>query len=289
MLSYSYLDFYSNMQFMPELPEVETVKRGLLKNIVNKTVKTIQINTNKLRYPIVEKELLKLRNKQIKDIIRRGKHLIFFFDDNLQLIVHLGMSGTIKIKNTSSYIKVKHDHIILELNNDLSLIYNDPRKFGYWLINQTENPLEHKILISHGVEPLTDDFNSNYLISKLKMTSRKIKQTIMDNSIVVGVGNIYASEALFDSNILPMRTSNNITEKEAVKLIKSIKNILQKAISEGGTTLKDYKNIEGKPGYFTQQLNVYGRANQECNNCKSEIQNLVIGQRNTLFCKKCQK
>ncbi|KEI35534.1 formamidopyrimidine-DNA glycosylase [Francisella sp. W12-1067] len=274
---------------MPELPEVETVKKGLLDSVINHAIKNIQINTEKLRYPLDKVALGKLKNKQIKDVQRRGKHLIVFLEKNLQLIIHLGMSGVIKIKNSSTYTVIKHDHIILDLNNQLSLIYNDPRKFGYWLINETLFPLEHQVLASHGVEPLTADFNCDYLLSKLAKTSRKIKQTIMDNGIVVGVGNIYASEALFDSRILPTRKSNTITKKEANRLVISIKKILEKAIKEGGTTLKDYKNTEGKPGYFTQQLNVYGRVKQPCYTCKTEIQSLVIGQRNTFFCKKCQK
>jgi formamidopyrimidine-DNA glycosylase len=274
---------------MPELPEVETVKKGLIKNVIGKILQDVEINTDKLRYPLDKVSFESLKNKTIRDIHRRGKHLIIFLEDNLQLIVHLGMSGVVKINPTDSYEKIKHDHIVITLNDNLSIIYNDPRKFGYWLINTNSSPLEHKVLITHGVEPLTDDFNAEHLLAKLSKTTRKIKQTIMDNSIVVGVGNIYASEALFDSNILPTRPSNTITKKEVSKLVISIKEILIKAIAEGGTTLKDYKNTEGKPGYFTQQLNVYGRAKQNCYVCKSEIDSLVIAQRNTFFCKKCQR
>ncbi|WP_144242742.1 bifunctional DNA-formamidopyrimidine glycosylase/DNA-(apurinic or apyrimidinic site) lyase [Candidatus Francisella endociliophora] len=274
---------------MPELPEVETVKRGLTKNIIGKKILNIEINTDKLRYPLIKSELLTLQNREIKNIHRRGKHLILFLAENLQIIIHLGMSGVIKTTETTIYNKVKHDHIILQLSDNLTLSYNDPRKFGYWLINNNLDPLKHKVLATHGVEPLTDDFNTEYLLTKLQKTSRKIKQTIMDNSIVVGVGNIYASEALFDSNILPTRASNTITKKEIKKLIDSIKKILAKAIAKGGTTLKDYKNTEGKPGYFTQQLNVYGRANQECYICNTKIESLIIAQRNTFYCKKCQK
>lgn len=289
MLSYTHINFYNNIKFMPELPEVETVKRGLIKNIINKKIINIEINTDKLRYPIEKDLLSNIKNKEIKDIQRRGKHLIVTLAQDLQLIIHLGMSGVIKVKQTDQYDKIKHDHIILKLSDNISIIYNDPRKFGYWLINTNNSPLKHKVLASYGVEPLTDNFNAKYLLTKLSKTSRKIKQTIMDNSIVVGVGNIYASEALFDSNILPTRVSNTITKKEAEKLVISIRKILEKAIAEGGTTLKDYKNTEGKPGYFTQQLNVYGRVNQECYTCNTKIQSLVIGQRNTFYCKKCQK
>ncbi len=289
MLPYSHSNVYSYIEFMPELPEVETVKKGLIKNVIGKILQDVEINTDKLRYPLDKVSFESLKNKTIRDIHRRGKHLIIFLEDNLQLIVHLGMSGVVKINPTDSYEKIKHDHIAIALNDNLSIIYNDPRKFGYWLINTNSSPLKHKVLITHGVEPLTDDFNAEYLLAKLSKTIRKIKQTIMDNSIVVGVGNIYASEALFDSNILPTRPSNTITKKEVSKLVISIKEILIKAIAEGGTTLKDYKNTEGKPGYFTQQLNVYGRAKQNCYVCKSEIDSLVIAQRNTFFCKKCQR
>ena len=274
---------------MPELPEVETVKRGLIKTIIDKTILDIEINTDKLRYAIDKNQLVKIKNKVVKQIQRRGKHLIVIIEDNLQLIIHLGMSGVIKVIDSVNYNKIKHDHIVVKLSDNLNLVYNDPRKFGYWFVNTNHTPLKHRVLVSHGVEPLTADFNSDYLVSKLKHTSRKIKQTIMDNNIVVGVGNIYASEALFDSNILPTRASNTITKKETDKLVSSIKKILEKAIIQGGTTLKDYKNTEGKPGYFTQQLNVYGRANQQCYVCNTKIESLVIAQRNTFFCKKCQK
>ncbi len=289
MLSYTHINFYNNITFMPELPEVETVKRGLTKNIIGKKILDVETHTEKLRYPVKNAQLSNIKNNEIRNVQRRGKHLIITLKDDLQLIIHLGMSGVIKIKETNQYDRIKHDHIILRLSDNISLIYNDPRKFGYWLINTNNSPLQHKVLASHGIEPLTDNFNSKYLLTKLSKTSRKIKQTIMDNSIVVGVGNIYASEALFDSNILPTRASNTITKKEAEKLVISIKKILEKAIAEGGTTLKDYKNTEGKPGYFTQQLNVYGRVNQECYTCNTKIESLVIGQRNTFYCKKCQK
>lgn len=289
MLSYPKANFYRYNEFMPELPEVETVKRGLTKNIIGKQIQHVEINTDKLRYPLDKTDFSAIKDRKIKNIQRRGKHLIIYLAEDLQIIVHLGMSGVIKVKESNEYEKVKHDHIILKLLDNLTLAYNDPRKFGYWLINTNTKPLEHKVLATHGVEPLTDDFNSDYLLARLNKTSRKIKQTIMDNSIVVGVGNIYASEALFDSGILPTRPSNTVTKKEIQKLVTSIKKILEKAISEGGTTLKDYKNTEGKPGYFTQQLNVYGRANQECYTCSTKIESLVIGQRNTFYCKKCQK
>lgn len=288
MLSYTHHNVYNYIKFMPELPEVETVKKGLSENVINKIIQNIEINTDKLRYPI-DNELFKtIKGNSIKTIHRRGKHLIIFIKENLQLIIHLGMSGVIKINSTDSYEKVKHDHIIISLSDNLSIIYNDPRKFGYWLINNNYDPLKHKVLITHGAEPLTDDFNTAYLLPKLSKTTRKIKQVIMDNSIVVGVGNIYASEALFDSAILPIRPANTITKKEATKLIISIKEILTKAILEGGTTLKDYKNTAGKSGYFAQQLSVYGRDKQECYSCNTKIESLVIAQRNTFFCKKCQ-
>lgn len=273
---------------MPELPEVETVKNGLIRNIINKRIFSIKINVDKLRYPIDKNGLLGILNLKVKEIQRRGKHLIFFLKDDLQLIVHLGMSGVIKVENKKTYNFKKHDHILIEFEEDI-LIYNDPRKFGYWLINNNNIPFNHKVLINHGVEPLTEDFDVKYLEAKLKHSSKKIKQAIMDNSIVVGVGNIYASEALFKSNILPTRISKTLSEKEIVKLVDAIKEILKIAIEQGGTTLKDYKNTEGKPGYFSQKLNVYGRTKQNCYICNNEIKSEVIGQRNTYFCTKCQK
>ncbi|APC97886.1 bifunctional DNA-formamidopyrimidine glycosylase/DNA-(apurinic or apyrimidinic site) lyase [Francisella frigiditurris] len=273
---------------MPELPEVETVKNGLIRHIINKKIFSIKINADKLRYPINKDKFSEIVNLKVREIQRRGKHLIIFLNDDLQLIVHLGMSGVIKVENKKTYSSKKHDHILIEFEKDI-LIYNDPRRFGYWLVNNNNIPFEHKVLINHGVEPLTEDFDVKYLETKLKHSSKKIKQAIMDNSTVVGVGNIYASEALFKSNILPTRISKTLSKKEITKLVHAIKEILKIAIEQGGTTLKDYKNTEGKPGYFSQKLNVYGRAKQPCYICKSEIKSEVIGQRNTYFCTKCQK
>lgn len=274
---------------MPELPEVETVKNGLIKNIIGKKIKDIKINIPKLRYDIDKNKNLELKDKTIKSIERRGKHLIIFLDENLQLIIHLGMSGVLSIVSKIDYKYRKHDHIELILNDDTMLVYNDTRRFGYWLINENNNPESHKVLSKHGVEPLTDDFKGKYLFEKAQKTSKNIKQLIMDNSIVVGVGNIYASEALFASSIIPTKKSNTLSLKQANKLSIEIKRILKEAIAQGGTTLKDYKNTSGKPGYFSQKLNVYGRKGELCYNCGSVIESLVIAQRNTFFCKKCQK
>jgi len=220
---------------MPELPEVETVKNGLLKNVLNKKILNVSVNAPKLRYPIDADIFKTLKNEKIKDVQRRGKHLIIFIKNDLQIIVHLGMSGVIKLDSEKNYLSKKHDHIVIKLEDDLILSYNDPRRFGYWLFNENNNPLTHHTIAKHGVEPLTDDFNHGYLYEKLVKTSRKIKQVIMDNSIVVGAGNIYASEALFDSNILPTRPANTLKKNEVKKLVASIKKILIDSIAQGGT------------------------------------------------------
>ena len=272
---------------MPELPEVETVKRGLSESILNKEIKSIHLNIEKLRYVLDKNLFLKLKGLVIKNIYRRGKHLILTIENNLQIIIHLGMSGTLKVIDKDLYINKKHDHIIINFD-DILLVYNDPRRFGYWLININENPLNHKCLKNHGLEPLTANFNADYLFSKLQKTSRKIKQTIMDNSIVVGVGNIYACESLFLSKISPFKKSNTLTKLQCKNLVNNIKNILIKAIEQGGTTLKDYKNTQDKPGYFTQSLNIYGRKNDNCYICNNIIESELIAQRNTFFCPNCQ-
>jgi len=271
---------------MPELPEVETVRRGIEDTLINQKIDSFKVSVNKLRYPISQEILAPIKNAEIKRVARRGKHLLFILNNDYSIIIHLGMSGTLQLFEKCKYEFKKHDHIVFDINKH-KLVYNDPRKFGYCLVTKG-NPLKHKVLASHGPEPFSNEFNVEYLEKKLKKLTKPIKQSIMDNKIVVGVGNIYASEALFLSKIHPLRATNSINKFELKVLIKSIQDILNKSIQAGGTTLKDYKNADGKPGYFTQELSVYGKRGEECHLCGHTISSKVIGQRNTYFCDKCQ-
>jgi len=277
---------------MPELPEVETVLNGLKNNISNNSkVKEIIIRFPKLRWDIPEKELQRnIINQEILDITRRGKYLLFKFKTGTMLI-HLGMSGVLKLlqlENGKITEPAKHDHVDIILDNGAFLRLNDPRRFGCVLWT-SENVSNHKLLNSLGPEPLTSDFNFEYLKNKLKHKNIGIKKFIMDSKNVVGAGNIYAQESLFLSKIHPEKLAKDLTDIEIKALVKNIKRILEKAIKAGGTTLKDYKNSEGKPGYFQQELLVYGRANQNCYNCEGIIKEIKISGRTTSYCDICQK
>lgn len=270
---------------MPELPEVETVLRGLKPQLKDLKINNVIIRQKKLRWVIPEDLTKKITNKTIKTIKRRGKYLLVSFD-NGTLILHLGMSGSLRIVKKEEILK-KHDHIDFVLSNDLILRYNDPRRFGACLWTE-ENILLHPLLNSLGAEPLSNDFTADYLYIKSRKRRTAIKQFIMNSKIVVGVGNIYAQEALFLAKIHPLKPAEDITLEEYECLVKVIKDVLELAIEKGGTTLKDFVNSEGKPGYFSQKLNVYARAGQKCNRCNYILKTSRIGQRSSVFCENCQ-
>ena len=272
---------------MPELPEVETSKNGISKYLLQQTIEKVIIRESRLRWPIPNHLEQLIQHKIIKNITRRAKYIIIQFEHG-NLVIHLGMSGHLKIMTHSKDSIQKHDHVDFILSNNTILRYHDPRRFGsiLWI----ENPIEtHKLFAHLGPEPLEDNFNPNYLSSRLKNRKIPIKNLIMNQNIVVGVGNIYANEALFLSHINPLRPSDSLNKKEVKELIQNIKKVLAEAIKKGGTTLNDFKNAEGKPGYFKQELFVYGRKNQKCLVCANPIQECRIGQRSTFYCPKCQK
>ena len=270
---------------MPELPEVETTLRGIKSHIDKANVKKVNIYQEKLRWPIEKKLHTKLSGKKLINLQRRGKYLILEFK-NGSLLMHLGMSGSLRILNEKIPLE-KHDHFEIIFDNDKALRLRDPRRFGAVLWTELEWQ-DHKLIKSLGPEPLTDELNTDYLYEKSRNKSLAIKSFIMDSHIVVGVGNIYASEALFRAGIHPTRATKRISKKRFERLVSSIKVVLEKAINEGGTTLKDFTNAEGKPGYFTQQLNVYGKAAQPCPICSTAIKHKVIAQRATYYCPRCQ-
>ena len=269
---------------MPELPEVETICQGIRPALIGQKIKQIVVRQPKLRWPVTPL-VKKLQNLTIKSIERRAKYILLTTQQGT-FIIHLGMSGRLCLVNKQIKFK-KHDHIDFLLNQDYLLRYTDPRRFGsvLWL---SGDPLTHHLLVDLGPEPLTEDFNADYLWAQCQRRTAVIKQVIMDQKMVVGVGNIYANEALYLAKISPLRVTRTITMPECIALVKAIKKILKQAIKQGGTTLKDFVKSDGKPGYFKQKLLVYGREGEICLSCKQLLSHSRIGQRSTVYCTVCQ-
>ncbi len=272
---------------MPELPEVETTCRGISQHILNNEIASVLIRNDKMRLPTPLYLTEILNKKKIINISRRAKYILIKFDHGT-LILHLGMSGTLRVIDTKEEFK-KHDHFIINFTDNNSLRLNDPRRFGLvdW-VDEQNNLFSHKMLAKLGPEPLTADFTAEYLENKLKDKNTAIKLFIMNPQIVVGVGNIYANEALFLSKINPTRPAKSLSILEINELVKNIKLVLKAGIKAGGTTLRDFANADGKPGYFQQQLRVYGRENQPCVICNTVLTSIRQGQRATVFCAQCQ-
>ncbi|MFQ1017482.1 MULTISPECIES: bifunctional DNA-formamidopyrimidine glycosylase/DNA-(apurinic or apyrimidinic site) lyase [unclassified Gilliamella] len=269
---------------MPELPEVETSRRGILPYLKGQIIDKIIVRQPKLRWP-VDKAISNVHGQIILDIKRRAKYLLLQLPNNW-IVIHLGMSGSLRILKNPQKAE-KHDHIDLVLENGVTLRYIDPRRFGSWL---WANSLDEISQLQHlGPEPLSNEFSAEYLLRKARNRKVPIKSWIMDNHIVVGVGNIYASESLFMAKINPNRKVNSLQLNEFERLVASIKQVLTKSIKQGGTTLKDFLQSNGKPGYFAQELQVYGREGKQCLICGTEIKSQKIGQRNTFYCEYCQK
>ncbi len=270
---------------MPELPEVETTCRGIAPHIVGKRIVAVTIRQPQLRWPIPMRLPELLEGMNFNTITRRAKYLLLQTGTGT-LIIHLGMSGSLRIVNREQQTS-KHDHLDIVFNDGRALRFNDPRRFGAVL--WTSSPVnEHFLLHRLGPEPLTEDFNGDYLYAAARGRKTTVKALIMDSHIVVGVGNIYASESLFMAGILPSRQAGRISLRRYQSLVGSIKNVLQRSIDQGGTTLRDFVNEQGKPGYFQQSLSVYGRAGEPCRHCLSPIKQIKIAQRATYFCRNCQ-
>jgi len=270
---------------MPELPEVETTCRGIAPHITGQKVNALIVRQPKLRWPVPDDLSEKVCNKTIIKVSRRAKYLLIHFDHGAA-IFHLGMSGSLRIVDHNTPLK-KHDHIDLQLNNKKVLRYHDPRRFGA-LLWQNKEQL-HPLLDHLGPEPLSDTFGGNYLFQQSRKRKTAVKTFIMDGSIVVGVGNIYANEALFSAGIKPDREAGSISRKRYYLLAKTIKSVLSQAIKQGGSTLRDFVGGDGKPGYFQQTLNVYGRGSEPCKQCGKSLKEIRLGQRSTVFCNGCQR
>jgi formamidopyrimidine-DNA glycosylase len=271
---------------MPELPEVETTRRGIAPALLGRRIAHVLVRDRRLRWPIAPGLEEALLGQVVRGVDRRGKYILIGFDTGT-LIVHLGMSGSLRILDAVAPPKL-HDHWDVALDDGRLLRFHDPRRFGsaHWT---GADPFEHPLLRKLGPEPLSDAFDAAYLHRATRKRNVAIKNFIMNSQLVVGVGNIYASEALFRAGISPRRAARRLTREQAQRLTTAIKEVLAEAIDIGGTTLRDYVNPEGVPGYFRQKLFVYERKDQPCRLCREPVKQFTQGQRSTYWCATCQR
>ncbi|WP_299585184.1 bifunctional DNA-formamidopyrimidine glycosylase/DNA-(apurinic or apyrimidinic site) lyase [uncultured Microbulbifer sp.] len=271
---------------MPELPEVETTCRGLAPHLEGHKVRSVQVRQPRLRWPVDPDFAKHIKNARILKLERRAKYLLVHTDRGCA-IWHLGMSGSLRLIQSEERAE-KHDHIDWRLDSGLVLRYRDPRRFGA-LLWTAGDPLSHDLLSHLGPEPLSEAFTGDHLFSSSRRRKQSVKTFIMDGRIVVGVGNIYASESLFLAGIRPDREAGSISRARYLRLAEVIQQVLRRAIAQGGTTLRDFIGGDGQPGYFAQELNVYGRAGLPCPTCGRPVRDITLGQRNTFFCVHCQR
>jgi len=288
---------------MPELPEVEVVKKSLKDNICNLSFSKVIINTNKLRYTINKNLHDTIKNKKILSVERRSKYILINLDKNLTLLAHLGMTGKFFLVNkkkqkqkTSFYYEItkkdeKHNHIIFILNDKTQLIYNDVRKFGFIKIISTDKIKSNNHIKDLGPEPLSNKFNFKYFKKYIYNKNKNLKNILMEQKFIAGLGNIYVNEILFMSGLNPKKSIKNINKLEIKKIIISTKKILKKSILEGGSSIKNFSNSDGEIGGFQQLFKVYGREGEKCikNNCAGVVKKINISNRSTFYCKSCQK
>ncbi len=288
---------------MPELPEVEVVKRSLRKNIINSVITNVLTNTKKLRYEVPKRDFQKIKNHKIISITRRSKYLLINTNKEQTILVHLGMTGKFilmdknrKLKKTSFYYSLdnndkKHNHVIFNLNKKKKLIYNDVRKFGFIKIIYSRNVYKNEHIKSLGPEPMSNNFNLKYFKNSVSTKNRTIKDILMDQKVVSGLGNIYVNEILFLSGINPRKKIKKLKEENLRKIIYFTKKILKKSILDGGSSIQNFSNTDGKSGVFQQQFNVYGQKGERCvkKKCKNYIRKTYISNRSTFYCETCQK
>ena len=271
---------------MPELPEVETTRRGLDPHVCGRIIAAVTLRERRLRWPVPRGLAKSLIGRQVREMDRRGKYLLMRLDEGC-LLLHLGMSGSLRLVAPGTPA-AKHDHVDIIFDQGRCLRLRDPRRFGS-LHYTRGDPLQHRLLASLGPEPLGPDFDGDYLHRRSRRRTQSVKTFIMDSRIVTGVGNIYANEALFLSGIHPQRQAGRVSLARYRRLAESIKRVLLLAIDKGGTTLRDFTSGEGRPGYFRQELSVYDRAEAPCRICASPIRQRRIGQRSSFYCVNCQR
>ena len=287
---------------MPELPEVEIVRKSLNKKISGKIINEVRVKNRNLRIKISKNFEDKLKRKKIKKIGRFSKYIIIYFIDCSYCVIHLGMSGTIHLLNTyskkkftntsfyhSPHLPKKHNHVEIRFNN-LKLVYNDPRRFGYIVFLNNKKEFLKKFE-KFGPEPFSKNFNIDYVKTYFKNKKKNIKNFLLDQNFVSGIGNIYASEILFECKINPLISVNILKKRQIHKIIKQSKKVLKKSIIKGGSSIRDFKDISGDKGLFQNEFKVYNRENLKCTrtSCKGKISKIVITNRSSFFCNKCQK
>ena len=270
---------------MPELPEVETSRRGIEPFLVGERIDKIIVREKRLRWPVRADVAKQLTDQIVNSVTRRAKYLLIN-TSNGSAMIHLGMSGSVYIVDRDTPAGV-HEHFDFDLTSGKTLRYRDPRRFGS--LHWTKNPEQHKLIKSLGPEPLGDEFSGEYLWQRSRGRKVAIKQFIMNANVVVGVGNIYASEALFLAGISPLRAAGRVARQRYDVLANVIRQVLLQAIEAGGTTLRDFYGGDGEAGYFQQELVVYGREDEPCVTCKQPVSAVVQGQRSTFYCKNCQR
>lgn len=272
---------------MPELPEVETVRRGLDPCCVSAQVRDVVVRDARLRWPVPPELAAVLRGRRITALHRRSKYLILTFDSGDRALLHLGMSGRLLVVDAQTPLR-KHDHVDLVLDNARIIRFNDPRRFGALLLWPRAWDT-HPLLSGLGPEPFDEAFNGDYLYRRSRGRRCAVKPFIMDAGIVVGAGNIYATESLFRAGIRPTRAAGRLSRADCIRLAATIREVLTQAIEQGGTTLRDFAGADGHAGYFQQQLFVYGRNGEPCLRCDTPIKRGVIGQRASFYCPHCQR
>ncbi len=272
---------------MPELPEVETVRSGLQKALAGRVIDKIELRREALRVPITPGFARAVSGQRIVAIRRRAKYLLMELEGGSTILLHLGMSGRLLVKQGRITAFEKHDHVAMALGN-VTLIFNDPRRFGLMLLLREGEERTHTLLVHLGAEPLDEVFDARYLQRRLKGKKQSVKVAIMDRNVVVGVGNIYASEALFACGVRPTRKAGSLSLRALETLVPAIKSVLRAAIQSGGSTLRDYVRSDGDVGYFQHYFKVYGQDKKPCVVCKKSIRKIIQGGRSTYFCPHCQ-
>ena len=272
---------------MPELPEVETTRRGILPYLRGRRIRGLEVREPRLRWPVPPDLAALVSGEAVDTVERRGKYLLLRLGKGT-LLIHLGMSGSLRVLTAPAASPRKHDHIDLLLEDGRLLRYHDPRRFGDFLWLEGD-PARHPLLAGLGPEPLGDGFDGDYLFRLSRGRRTSVKQFLMDGHVVVGVGNIYANEALYLAGIDPRRRAGRVAAARYARLAAAVRGVLEGAIAQGGTTLRDYVNGNGAPGYFALSLNVYGRAGQPCPRCGEAIRQVRNAQRSTFYCPRCQR